>query len=446
MATVTSLGSGSGLDLEGLITNLMNAERTPLIALQKKESSYNTTISALGSLKSKLSELQTAANALKPSVGQTALDKFASFSTTVADSTIASATSETGAVTGNYALTVSKLAQVQTSISTAPPAVLPAIGDTLSFSFASNGATRDKTITIDSTNNSLSGLRNAINSAQMGVTATIVNGKDGAQLILTGEEGVANGFTLTGTGNLATSFVEKQASRDAEFTINGIVATSSSNKVAGILDGVTLNLVKEGSTTFSVTQDNTTNLTTALTTFIQAFNDGNTLMKSQGAYNQATKVAGALQGNGTLRSAQETLRSLVFNSTSGGTSPYQRLSDIGITVSSDGTLKLDSTKLSNALAADASGVAKVVSSVGIAYSTGLEKFVGISGSIQTATDSANKLLKSYAAREASLERHLDAIETQYRKRFTALDTFIAGLKQTSSYLAQQLASLPGSSS
>lgn len=446
MATVTSLGSGSGLDLEGLITNLMNAERTPLIALQKKESSYNSTISALGSLKSKLSELQTAANGLKPSIGQTALDKFASFSTTVADPTIASATAGSGAVMGNYALTVSQLALAQTSISTAPPAVLPTIGDTLSFSFASDGATRDKTITIDSTNNSLSGLRNAINSAKMGVTATIVNGKDGAQLILSGEEGVANGFTLIGTGNLAAAFVEKQASRDAEFTINGIEATSSTNKVVGTLDGVTLNLVKEGSTTFSVTQDNTTNLTTALNTFIQAFNDTNTLMKSQGAYNQATKVAGVLQGNGTLRSAQETLRSLIFNTTSGGTSTYQRLSDIGITVSSDGTLKLDSTKLSNALAADANGVATVVSSVGTAYKKSLENFVGVSGSIQTATDSANKILKSYAAREASLQLHLDAIEAQYRKRFTALDTLIAGMKQTSSYLAQQLANLPGSSS
>lgn len=446
MATITSLGSGSGLDLEGLVTNLMNAERTPLIALQKQEASFNSTISALGSLKSKLSELQTAANGLKPTIGQTALDKFASFSTTVADPTITSATAASGAVTGNYALTVSKLALPQTSVSTAPPAILPAIGDTLSFSFASNGATRDKTITIDSSNNTLAGLRNAINNAKMGVSATIVNGKDGAQLILTGEEGLANGFTLNGTGNLATAFVEKQASQDAEFSINGIAATSSTNKVAGTLDGVILNLSKEGSTTLAVTQDNTTNLTTALNTFIQAFNDANTLMKSQGAYNQATKVAGVLQGNGTLRSAQEALRSLVFNTTSGGTSSYQRLSDIGISVSSDGMLKLDSTKLSNALSADASGVAQVVSSVGTAYNKRLENFIGVSGSIQTATDSANKILKSYAAREASLQLHLNAIETQYRKRFTALDTLLAGMKQTSSYLAQQLASLPGSSS
>lgn len=444
MATVTSLGSGSGLDLEGLVTNLMNAERAPLIALQKQEASYNSTISAFGSLKSKLSELQTAANGLKPSIGQTALDKFASFSTTIADSTIATATATTGAVKGNYALTVSKLALPQNSISTAPPAVLPTIGDTLSFSFASNAATRDKTITIDSTNNSLAGLRNAINDAKIGVSATIVNGKDGAQLILTGEEGVANGFTLTGTGGLATAFVGKQPSQDAEFTINGIAATSSSNKVTGTLDGVTLNLAKEGSSTFAVTQDNTTNLTTALNTFIQAFNDASTLMKSQGAYNQTTKVAGVLQGNGTLRSAQEALRSLVFNTTSGGTSSYQRLSDIGITVASDGTLNLDSSKLSNALSVDASGVAKVVSSVGTAYSKRLENFVGVSGSIQTATDSANKLLKSYSAREASLQLHLNTIEAQYRKRFTALDTLIAGMKQTSSYLAQQLASLPRS--
>lgn len=442
MATVTSLGSGSGIDLEGLITNLMNAEKIPLTTLQAKESSFNSKISALGALKSKLASLQTAADGLKPSAGQTALNKFASFTATVADTSIASATASTGAVPGNYSIVVGKLAQAQRSVSAALPTPLaPAVGDSLSFTIGSDTTT----ITIDSSNNSLSGLRNSINSANIGVKATIVNGTDGAQLILTGEEGAAKAFTLG--GSLASAFgAPEVAASDAEFTINGIAATSSSNKATGVLDGVTLNLTKLGTTTLTITQDNTANLTTALNAFITAANDANTLMKTQGAYDATTKKAGVLQGNSALRDAQNSLRGLIFNTTAGGTSAYQRLSDIGVGISADGTLKLDSGKLSAALAADPEGAAKVVAAVGSAFSDKLDSIVGTSGSIQTTTDGANKILKRLANQEEVLQRRLATIEAQYRKRFTSLDTLIAGMKQTSGYLAQQLANLPGASS
>lgn len=446
MATVTSLGAGSGLDLESLITKLMDAERTPLTALQTKQSSYNSQISALGSLKSKLADLQTAANGLKPSTGQSVLDKFASYSATAGDTTIASPTATTGAVAGSYSLVVTQLAQAQRSLSNAPPAVTPAIGDTLSFSFATNGATRNKTITIDSTNNSLSGLRDAINNANMGVSATIVNGTNGAQLILTGAEGAANAFTLTGTGNLASAFTTQTAAQDANFSVNGIASTSSTNQASGVIDGVTLNLSKTGATTVTVAKDNSTNLTTALNAFIKAYNDANSLMKTQGAYDQTTKTAGTLQGNSVLRDAQSSVRGLLFSTTSSGTSVYQRLSDIGVSVAADGSLKLDSTKLSSALAADANGVAGVIASTGTAYSNKLEQIVGSSGSIQIATDSTNKLVKNITDREAVLERRLTTIEARYRKQFTALDTLVAGMKQTSTYLTQQLATLPTASS
>lgn len=446
MATITSLGAGSGLDLESLVSKLMDAERAPLTALQTKQSSYNSQISALGSLKSKLAELQTAANALKPNAGQSALDKFASYSATSSDSTIASATATSGAVAGSYPLIVTQLAQPQRSLSNAPPAITPTIGDTLSFSFATNGATRDKTITIDSTNNSLPGLRDAINNANMGISATIVNGTNGAQLILTGAEGAANAFTLSGTGNLASAFTTQATAQDATFSINGIASTSSTNTASGVIDGVTLNLSKTGSTTISVAKDNSTNLTTALNAFIKAYNDATALMKTQGAYDQTTQKAGALQGNSTLRDAQSSMRGMLFSTTSSGTSAYQRLSDIGVSVAADGTLKLDSTKLNSALAADANGVAGVVSAVGTAYSSKLERIVGTSGSIQIATDSTNKLIKSITDREAVLERRLTTIEARYRKQFSALDTLVAGMKQTSTYLSQQLANLPGASS
>lgn len=443
MATVTSLGAGSGMDLEGLVTQLMAAERQPLRALQAKETAVSTKISALGSLKSKLAELQTAAKGLIPAVGQAALAKFASFAATVADTAVATATASTGAVAGSYSLNVIQLAQAQRFVSSAPPALTPAAGNTLSFSFATDGVTRNKTITLNSTNASLPGLRDAINGANMGVSATIVNGSSGAQLILTGEEGLNNEITLG--GSLASALPQTIPAQNAEFEVNGIPVISSSNKVSNVLDGVTLNLAKPGTTSLTVTQDNTTGITAALNSFIDTYNAANTLMKTQGAYDESTKKAGPLQGNSTLRDAQNGLRSLIFGTTDSGNAAYQRLSDIGISVQSDGSLKLDSSKLSTSLIADAPSVANLVAKVSTAFSNKLENIVGGSGSIQTATDSANKIRKSYQDKETVLETRMTTIEARLRKQFSSLDTLLANLNKTSSYLAQQLSSLPGAS-
>ncbi|MBN9420823.1 MAG: hypothetical protein J0I91_00045 [Candidatus Accumulibacter sp.] len=119
MATITSLGSGSGLPLESLVTSLMAVERRPLTSIKNQSSAATAKISAFGALSSKLAALQTAAKGLMPSATQTALDKFASYTGTVKDTAIASASVSTGAVAGNYALKVSQLAGGQNLLSNA---------------------------------------------------------------------------------------------------------------------------------------------------------------------------------------------------------------------------------------------------------------------------------------------------------------------------------------
>lgn len=447
MASITSLGAGSGLDLESLVSKLMQVEQAPLVALQKQQSSVNSKISSLGTLKSKLASLQTAAAALKANVGQTALTKFATYSATVTDTTLASATAGTGAVAGKYTLDITKLAIADRFVSSAfatSSTAAGSIGDTLTFSFATpdaDGNSRDETITLDSSNNTLTGLRNAINSANMGVTATIVSGTAGAQLVLSGEEGLDNQITLG--GNLAALFSHPVVADSAEFSLNGIAATSNTNNASGVLDGVTINLTKTGSTTLNVAAEYSTKLTSSLNDFIKAYNDANSTMTTMGAYNATTKTAGALQGNSVLRDAQTETRSLVFNTTVGGNSIYQRLSDIGISVGTDGSLALDSTKLSSALAADPASVATLVGKVGDAYNSSMEKIVGLTGKIKIATDSSNTMLKELTKRQETIELRLTDIEARYRKRFSALDTLIMKLNSTGDYLTQQLASLNG---
>jgi len=449
MATITSLGVGSGLDLESLVTSLMAVEARPLTALQTKVASYTSKISSLGTLKSKLSALQTAAAAMKTATGKTALSTFASFTASTADTTIATATATTGAVAGTYTLNVTQLAVAQRFESGTFSSTTDTVGsegDTLIFDFATpddEGNSRSVTITLDSSNNSLTGLRNSINNANMGVTATIVNGTNGPQLIFTGEEGLDNEITLS--GELATQFTEKVSAQNAEFTINGIAATSSSNSASGILDGVTIGLVKEGTTTLTVAADYSTNITSALNDFITAYNAANSTMTTMGAYDSTTGTAGALQGNQILRDSQTLVRNLLYSTTTGGTSAYQTLSDIGVTVGTDGSLSLDSSKLEGALAADSSAVATLVTKIGESYNSSLESTVGYSGKIKIATDSANTIIKELEERQEALELRLETIEARYRSRFTALDTLLSNLNNTSTYLTQQLASLTGSS-
>lgn len=486
MASVSSLGSGSGLDLSGLLTSLMQAEQRPLTLLQQKEASYQARISAYGSLKSALSSLQTAAKALVPGTGVSASQKFQTASAKIADDTIGSATASAGAVAGTYSLEVSTLAASHRLTS---PASTDTVGKAaVTSSLAAGGQLKiefgslasDYTYTADATSelnitiaagSTLEQVRDAINTAATDgrVSATIINGTNGQQLVLTsGKTGTASVMKLTGDATLGTGFdfdpsgsatgsgnlsqdaaKGGQAATDAAFTLNGIAATSHSNTVTNVLDGVTMVLSKTTEantpTTLTISKDQTATLTAALSTFITNYNSAMSSMNTLGAYNSETKVASTLTGNSTLRSAQNQIRNLVF-STQGGSSAYQRLSDIGVSVAKDGTLSLDTTKLNKAVTADFSGVASLVSTVGSSFNSGIENLIGSSGTITTATDSTQRQIKDITKQEQAVSARLVVIEARYRAQFTALDTLIASMNQTSTYLTQQLASLPTISS
>ena len=472
---VTSLGVGSGLDLEGMLTKLMQVEQQPLTLLQKKQASYQSKISALGTLQSSLATLQTAAAGLTPSATQTATEKFASYSASVADSTIASASATKGAVAGTYSLEVSNLASAQRLVSpasafTAADTALNLDAGTLKIEFGKLTAatttpvaaatytpdsTRELNITIPASA-SLNDIRDAINAANGGISATIVTGTNGPQLVLTSlKEGTDNVMQLSGltgtdagnfnfdplapaVGTLSETAAGGHSASNAAFTLNGIAGTSSTNAVTSVLDGVT----NVGTpTTITVSQNTTSGLTSALQAFVKAYNDANSTMGGLGTYNATTKIAGALQGDSSLRTAQSQVRSQLFGTVAGGSSAYQRLSDIGVSVAKDGTMSLDTTKLSAAANSDFTGVANLVAKVGDTYNKTLEGIVGTTGSLVSATTGVTRMIKDLTNRQNTLSDRLTKIEANYRKQFTALDTLVASMNKTSTYLTQQLASL-----
>ncbi len=469
MATISSLGIGSGLDLNGMLTKLMAVESQPLANFDTKEAGVQAEISALGSLKGSMSSLQSAAAGLIPSIGQAATDKFTTYSASVADSTVATASTSTGAMPGNYNLQITTVAKSHQTKSAAFASSSTTVGTgtiviergSVAGGVGSGGAFTDKTgtgpitITIDSTNNTLAGVANAINSSGAGVSATIVTGTGGAYLMLTSNDtgtqdamkitdNTASGFDYDPSTNTG-SMTQAQAATDASLTINSIPVTSNSNTITNAITGVTLTLkstaTTPANTTLSVSKDTSSSLVSAFTALAKAYSDFSSTAHGLSSYDAVNKKAAILLGNATLRTAQSQLVQVLGNVPSGATGAYQRLAQVGVTIQKDGSMAVDSTKLQAAISTDYNSVAALASSLGTALNTTLNGLVGSGGILDSATAGLNATVKSIDNQRTRFQDQLTAIEKRYRAQFSALDVTVGQMNQTSNYLQQQLASL-----
>ncbi|HRI93617.1 MAG TPA: flagellar filament capping protein FliD [Accumulibacter sp.] len=466
---LSSPGLGSNLDVNSIISQLMSLEQRPLTALSQKEASYQAKISALGSLQGSISALQTAAGTLVPATGTTATQKFTVFATRLSDSTVAAATTSSSAVAGTYTLEVNQLAR-QHSVASGTGAATPfsgagdtlPVGGTLTLSLDSlAGSNPHKSTEITIADGATpENIRDAINGANAGVSALVINGVAGKQLVLTSNDPGSNQFIkLAGIAGLtydpdaapapSDTFVQSQAAQGSAFKLNGIAVEGVNNQVSTAIDGITLNLLSGPeapetalSTTLTISKDNSS-LTTGVNALVRAFNDFSTTASGLGNYNAATKKAGALNGDSTLRTAQNSFRNVLGNipATLAG-SDLQRLSDIGVSMQKNGTLSVDSAKLSAAIGDDLSAVADLVAAVGSAFKTAADGLVSSSGLIAARRDGLNSSIASLGKQSGVISDRLAGIEARYRKQFTALDTLISGMTTTSNFLSQQLANLP----
>lgn len=461
--TISSAGIGSNLDVDSIVTQLMSLEQRPLTTLAKKEAVFQAKISALGSLKGALAALQTTAAALIPGTGVSATQKFSVYKTSIADTTIASATTTSSAVAGTYSLEVTQLAQ-QHRIATMTGASSPFDADnkliggggTLTISLdTAGGVSPNKTTSVAIAEGATpEAIRDAINLASAGVSATVINGVDGKQLILVGDTpGSDQSIKLSGIAGLSygvsgdtDEFSQLQSAQGSALKLNGIAVTASSNTVTTAIDGITLNLTKQSeagvATTLTVTRD-TSSLTAGVNAFVKAYNDLNKTTTDLGSYNATTKQAGTLNGDSTLRSAQGSIRAkigAVPSELSGAT--LQRLSDIGVSLQKDGTLSVDSSKLTTAISSNFTGVADLLAAYGSAFKTAADGLIGTSGTIIARTEGLNASIKNITKQSEVLANRLTQIEARYRKQFTALDVAISSMTKTSTFLTQQLANLP----
>ena len=443
MATgsISSLGIGSGLDSNSIVTKLMAIERQPLTTLSQKESSFSAKISALGTIKSRLSDLQSAATTLGDP------NKLAAFKATVGDGDVISASAGTFAKNGSYSVEVVQLAKAQKSFSSIQGAGTSYGAGTLSFTI--NGNTQD--VVLASGGNSLQDVANAINDAGIDVQATVVTGDAGSRLVLTAKNtGTDNAFSLSVSGGdanltgLATfdgAHPNAATALDAIIKVEGETVTSQSNTVTSAIANVTINATTVGTSTLDVARDNS-GIETAVKAFVDAYNSLRNDITAKTAYNSETKVGEPLNGDATIRTLLGRMRDTLGNVPAGAAgSDYQYLYSLGVSFTQDGTLTFDSTKLDNAVNTDFDGVVSVLNAYGTAVSTMAKAFTEADGLIDNRVSGLETSMSTIDGQRERLERQFDLTEARLRAQFTALDTLVASLNTTSTYLSQQLESL-----
>jgi flagellar hook-associated protein 2 len=405
---LASTGIGSGLDVNAIVDKLMSIERRPLEALALQQAAFKSKISAFGVVKSALAALQTAVK------GLTANGAFRGMSATISDTTLATLAAGSGAVAGSHSIEVTALAQAHKLASSGFATEADTVGSgTLTFTFGTwaagtftaNASAATGTVTIGAGQSSLAGIRDAVNAAKVGVTATIVDdgSASGKRLVFTSSSGAAmslkvgvtdddgNALDAAGLSQLAydpagtpgagRNLSQTVAAQNAALTIDGIAISKPTNVIADAIAGVTITVNKTNvgaPATITIASDPKASVA-AVEAFVKGYNDLQKLLTNLTKYDPEQKVGSVLTGDATARTIQSRLRSLAGGTISGAVTTGNELaslSHIGIKSAVDGTLTLDSAKLSSLLASDPQGVERLFS----ALATSSDALVGYAGS------------------------------------------------------------------
>ncbi len=398
MASISTTGIGSGIDISGLVESLLEAERVPTeTRIDSQEADLLAQLSAFGTLKSALSSFQDSLSQLKFA------STFEDVTVSSSDDALITASGTSIANPGNYSLEIDNLAQAHSLSSTSFDETTDPVGTgTLTFefghfdsdsnSFISNPDKSAKTVTIDNDDNSLQGIRDAVNLADIDVTASLVNDGSGFKLLFTSDDtGEANGLKITVTddadnddadasglsqlafdpdpANAASSHLaENLAAKDAAFSLNGLAITSSSNSVTTAISGVTINLkgtTETGSPVNLNINKNDDNIIDSINSFTEKFNELVDTISQLSDFDNTNVTAGPLLGDSTLRSIDSQIRKFVSNSVASVDGNITSLATIGITTDRNGKLSTDSSKLETSLSENRDIVAQIFSAKGI---------------------------------------------------------------------------------
>ncbi|WP_019611786.1 flagellar filament capping protein FliD [Thioalkalivibrio sp. AKL7] len=443
---ISALGVGSGLDLNQIVGDLLNAERVPKeTRFNQREERIEAQISAYGNLRNGIEQLGSALGSLSGfELSQSA---------SVSDASVASVTADGTAANGSFSLEVNQLAQAQ-SIASAPGDFADADAEVGAGQLEIQvGGGNAITINVEE-GDTLRDLRNAINEADAGVTASIVNDGNGARLVLNANEtGADNTITVSATEDPAGSglarldgnnLVETRAAQDAEAVINGLTVTSSSNTLDDAVEGLSIELqnTSTGPVNVSVREDQG-ELRQALQAFVEQYNALVGQTRELTSYNAEEDEASVLTGDSTVRGIRSRLGDALMQPAQVPDANAQTLSELGIVSNRDGTLNFDTSRFNQAMDNNSfDSIAEVVREVGGRMEGVTNTLVGADGLIGARTDGLRNDLERIGQQRERLDIRLERMEERLIGQFSRMDSAVAQMQSTGDFLTGQLANMP----
>lgn len=471
---INSLSAGSGVDTASLAQNLVNAERTPQEnMINAKISKNESRISGYSAMSYVVSQLQTSFSALKDQTS------FKSLNATSSNNAAFTVTTSAYAAEGVHDVEILRLAKYQRSATdgfTGPSVSLNG-GAAMSLQL-SLGGRASPVINLEAGKDTPLDVVSAINAAQTGVTAKLVNTGDGSakpyQIVLSGPTGAAGVFSLsadygTGVGSPGLTFSannpNNQNASDAQIKVDGVTYTRNTNSINDVVAGVTFNLKNTTSTQESVDLSrDTTAIKEKLSALVTSYNDAMTMLGVVSDPKSTVETYGAtLVGDSTVRMVKQQLRSLIVNPSSTPGTNVGSLWQVGISIDAAGVMTLDETKLDAALSSNFDDVVKTftgnqnnvsaytVAPAGIAGDAikTLTKMLSPTGPMLTQSDNANTQNSRYQEDLTKLGVRMDTLLARYEKQFSAMNSMVGSINSQKSSLKSSfegmMASLTGKS-
>lgn len=444
---ITSLGVGSGLDLNSLLSELQANADEALQPVENQESTTQAEISAFGTIQSALAALGDATSALaNPAT-------FQATSASVQGSSV-TATEATNAPVGQYAVNVTQLATASSVATLGVASETTALGaGSVSFTLG-NGTTESVNVATGSDN--LQAVADAINTANVGVRASIINDGSGSpwRLVLqsstTGTAAAISSVSFSGAlgSSLSVDSATQIAAQNAALTVNGVAITSAGNSIQDAIAGTTLTLTSTGASTVSIGV-NSSAIASSVQSFVTDYNGVVSAVNKVASYDASTNVAGPLFANSTVQGVTSQLASFVDGLVGGG-GGLSGLAQLGVTLNTDGTLTFNSSTFDAAFTSNPTGVAQFFTGTNgtngfaSAMNTSVQAYAGPAGLIDSSVSGLQSLLTSLQQQQATQQQEINATMANYQQEFQTLDTTLAQLQSTSSYLTSALGSGSGS--
>ncbi len=449
---VNTLGAGSGIDIKGLAQSLVDAEKTPQKErIEAKITQSEAKITGYGAVKYALSELKTAFEKLNDA------SEFSSIKPSNTQTSALGVTASSTAQVGSYNIEVLQTALMQRTASstfadraTALNVISPATtGTAFTLNLAINGVDKGD---ISVTTPTPAGMVSAINGAKLGVTAQLINTGSGYNVIVTGDTGASNTFTLTsddGTGTEVSgvSFsTTLQAAADARIKVNNLTVTRSSNTISDVIEGVTLDLfaVSSGAARIDLNRD-TANIKDNIKGLVTAYNDFEATLKILGdRKSEVEKFGGSLAGESLLQSVRSQVRAMITDTSSSPGTTIKAARNVGLSIDRNGKLNLDEAKLDTALQDNFDEVSTLFTAGTnnqSIYSTApggiagdavkkIEKMLLSTGMIDTKTRNATSKIEDYKEELAKLEERMEKLLDRYMSQFSMMESIVGSSTST----------------